>query len=233
MKTKRTRIGGIPALWYGEPAERLFIYVHGRHSSKEEAETFAQAVIPKGYQVLAFDLPEHGEREHEPYPCTVQNGVHDLRTIYAAVKDGYRTLCLFANSLGAYFSLLAYADTDFAVCLFLSPVLNMERLISNMMKWSNVTIDRLQKEKRIETSLGETLSWDYYRYVRQHPITKWNSPTSILYGENDHLTERDVLDSFAQSFNCQVEIMKGGEHFFHTPAQVEFLTGWIHSRKYP
>ena len=219
--------GGIPAVLYGEPSDRLFLFVHGKLSRKEEAEAFAEDVVLLRNQVLAFDLPEHGERKGENYPCTVQNGVHDLRTVYDSVKDSYSSVSLFACSLGAYFSLVAYRDVVFDKCLFLSPLLDMERLIRNMMHWANVDEERLQREREIPTSFGETLSWDYYEYVRAHPVDRWDSPTSILYGENDNLTERCVLDAFAQKFACGVTVMSGGEHYFHTPEQLAFLKKWI------
>lgn len=232
METIRTNIAGIPALVYGTHAEKAFLYVHGRYSRKEEAEPFARVVTAKGHQVVSFDLPEHGERAGEAYPCTVQNGVRDLSAIYDAVTNAHRRLSLYACSLGAYFSLAAYRDVAFARCLFVSPILDMERLIRNMMRWSNVSEERLRDEERIETSFGETLSWEYYEYVRNHPITRWDSPTSILYGENDNLTERDVLDSFARKYRCRVTVMKDGEHYFHTPEQLEFLQGWIEGQEY-
>ena len=127
METIRTNIAGIPALVYGTHAEKAFLYVHGRYSRKEEAEHFARVVTAKGYQVISFDLPEHGERAGEAYPCTVQNGVRDLSAIYDAVTNAHRSLSLYACSLGAYFSLAAYGDVAFARCLFVSPILDMER----------------------------------------------------------------------------------------------------------
>ena len=232
METTQTTIAGIPALVYGTPSDKAFLYVHGRYSGKEEAESFARVVTPKGYQVVSFDLPEHGERAGESYPCTVQNGVRDLSAVYDAVTNAHRSLSLYACSLGAYFSLAAYGGVTFARCLFVSPILDMERLIRNMMLWSNVTEERLRDEKRIETSFGETLSWEYYEYVRNHPVTRWDSPTSILYGENDTLTERDVLDSFARKYRCRVTVMKGGEHYFHTHEQLGFLQDWIEGQEY-
>ena len=63
MKPERVQIGGIPALLYGAPAERGYLFLHGQMGRKEEAEAFAQVVCPKGYQVLSIDLPAHGERQ--------------------------------------------------------------------------------------------------------------------------------------------------------------------------
>lgn len=198
MKKEKLQIENIPAVFYGEDSEKLYLFVHGKLSKKEEAENFATIAANAGYQVLSFDLPEHGEREKHPYKCTVQNGVHDLTVINEFIKNKYASISLYACSLGAYFSLVAYQDIEFSKTLFISPVLNMEQLIQNMMGWANVTEEELRVKGEIDTSFGETLSWDYYQFVKNHPITKWESKTSILYGENDNLTEIRELNLFAK-----------------------------------
>lgn len=227
MIKEKLQIEHIPAILYGSNSDKLYLFIHGKHSKKEEAEDFANVATGFGYQVLSFDLPEHGERESQPYKCTVQNSINDLDSIYAFIKIRYTSISLYACSLGAYFSLVAYRDIEFSNCLFISPILDMEQLIQNMIKWANVTEEELREKGEINTSFGETLSWDYYQFVRNHPVEKWNNNTSILYGENDNLTERKVLNSFVEKFNCNLDIMKGGEHYFHTSDQLEYLGNWI------
>ncbi|MEL7656754.1 MAG: alpha/beta hydrolase, partial [Bacillota bacterium] len=58
-------IQGIPVIVYGEPSEKVFLFIHGKNGYKEEADPFAAIACRKGYQVLSFDLPEHGERRNE------------------------------------------------------------------------------------------------------------------------------------------------------------------------
>jgi alpha-beta hydrolase superfamily lysophospholipase len=220
-------IESIPAILWGPPSESVYIFVHGRMSRKEEAKGFAEIASRKGYQVLSFDLPEHGERKIESDRCTVQNGVRDLQIISKFVIKKWENISLFANSLGAYFSLVAYQDLQFGKCLFLSPILDMEYLIRNMMKWSNVSEELLQEKQEIPTSRGETLSWHYYTYVREHPILKWENQTHILYGSNDHVTERSVVDRFVTRFHCDLEVLQNGEHYFHTIEQLEVVDQWL------
>ncbi len=126
MITEKQTIGTIPALLFGAPSDRLFLYVHGKGSQKEEAEMLVREVVPRGYRVLAFDLPEHGNRKNDSRPCTVQNGVCDLQAVHEAVKNSCSSISLFACSLGAYFSLVAWRGVAFRKCLFLSPVLDMD-----------------------------------------------------------------------------------------------------------
>ncbi len=220
-------IESIPATIWGSPSDKVYIFVHGKMSQKEEAESFATIADRKGYQVISFDLPEHGERKAEDYRCTVQNAVHDLRVISDFVTGQWRHLSLFGNSLGAYFSLVAYRELKFTKCLFLSPILDMENLIRSMMKWFNVTEELLRERQEIPTSTGETLSWPYYAFVREHPIVKWNNPTYILYGSNDNVTPRNIVDTFVVNFHCKLDVLQNGEHYFHTQEQMEVVDRWL------
>ncbi len=177
--------------------------------------------------MLSFDLPEHGDRKNEAYACKVQNCVKDLNTIMNYAQSLSNNISVFACSIGAYFTLLAYKDKLLKQCLFLSPVVNMKRIINNMMTWFNVSENRLKSEKEISTPIGQTLYWDYYCYVKEHPIAAWNKPTSILYGSKDNLCEFDVVASFVKRFNCNLQVMEQGEHYFHTEEQLQFLRQWI------
>ena len=48
----------------------------------------------------------------------------------------------------------------------------------------------------VVSTTGETLSWAYLCYVREHPVT-WTVPTHILYGEKDNLTSYETIAEFA------------------------------------
>ena len=111
----------------------------------------------------------------------------------------------------------------------ISPVVDMENLIGNMMQWANVTEQALAEKREIATDFGETLSWDYLRYVREHPIS-WNVLTWILYGEHDNLTSMETVSAFAKRHHAKLTVMLGGEHWFHTEEQMQFLDDWIRER---
>ena len=86
--------------------------------------------------------------------------------------------------------------------MFISPIVDMEKLILNIMIWSNVTEEELHKEKVIETSFGETLSWEYLSYARTHPII-WEIPTNILYAANDNMVSLETMTEFAKKNPCK------------------------------
>lgn len=230
MKTERINIDGIPSIIWGEKSSKFFIAVHGNMSNKEDEviKILAEKVIGKGYQLLSFDLPEHGERKNDTtYLCKVQNCVKDLKQIMEYAKLNYSEINLWACSMGAYFSLLAYKNEEIKQCLFLSPVVNMKVIINNMMLWSNTTEEELEEKREIKTDFGQTLYWDYYKYVKDNPITNWNKKTYILYGNKDNMQNEDIIKNFSNKFNCGLTILENGEHYFHTEEQLKFYKEWL------
>ncbi|PKM61103.1 MAG: alpha/beta hydrolase [Firmicutes bacterium HGW-Firmicutes-4] len=234
MRTQKLEIAGIPAIIWGENSSKIFIAVHGNMSSKADQVIviFAEKLTQLGYQVLSFDLPEHGDRKNDPTPCKVQTCVKELARIMEFAKMGWEQISLFACSMGAYFSLLAYREADLKQCLFLAPVVDMERIIKNMMAWFNISEEQLRTEKEVATPIGQPLYWDYYCYVKEHPIDCWNKPTAILYGSEDDLCEVDTVLNFTRQFNCELTIMEQGEHYFHTEEQLDFFGEWIENQTY-
>ena len=136
---------------------------------------------------------------------------------------------MVANSIGAYFALSLLDETLVDRAYFISPVVDMEALICNMMQWSNVTEQELAEKREIATNFGETLSWEYLCYVRKHLII-WNVPTCILYGEHDNLTSIETVSAFAKLHHADLTVIPGGEHWFHTDEQMQFLDKWIRER---
>ena len=159
--------------------------------------------------------------------CKVQNCVKDLKQIIDYAKTTYHEINIFACSMGAYFSLLAYKDEEISKCLFLSPVVNMKIIIDNMMLWSNTTKKELEERQEIKTDFGQTLYWDYYVYVKNNPISDWNKETYILYGNKDNMQNENIIREFSQKFNCNLSILENGEHYFHTKEQLDFYKKWI------
>lgn len=227
MNKQHMMIGNIPALLYGEKSDRLFLFVHGKMGSKADAENFAQILCAKGFQVLGFDLPGHGGRKEEISRFVPWEVVPELQDILSFCKQNWQSVSLCANSIGAYFSLLAFADESFDNCLFVSPILDMIRLIKDMLSWASVSEEELQRQGEIPTAFGETLSWDYNTYAREHRIQKWDSPTAILYPGKDNLTSRDTVTKFAENFGCRLTVYEEGEHWFHTEEQLTVLKKWI------
>lgn len=225
MKTERFTLKNIPLLLIGESSRKVYLYVHGKNGSKEEALDFAELACPAGYQVLAVDLPEHGERKGSSEKLLPWVVIPELQFICQYAKVHWRSVSLRTTSIGAWLSMMALQDKDLKQALFVSPVVDMEDLITNMMQWAGVTEAQLQQAGEIPTAFGETLSWKYLCWVREHPL-QWHTPTQVLYGEKDNLTSREVLDRFKSNTGAHLTIMADGEHWFHTELQLAVLQEW-------
>ena len=194
--------------------KHLVVYVHGRGGSADEADHYTPLFA--GNEVVGFDYRAQTPRE--------------ARDEFPRFFDWRRTDCdsltLIANSIGAFFSMSALSARQVDRALFISPVVDMERLISDMMVWANVTEDELRARGEIPTEFGETLSWDCLCDVRLHPL-HWTVPTRILYGGHDNLIPLETMSAFAARIGAPLTVMPDGEHWFHTPEQLAFLDRWL------
>lgn len=229
MKQTLFKIGDIPAILWNSSCENLFLYIHGQNGCKEEAKIFAEAVSPLGYAVLSIDLPRHGERKNSPAEFTPWYVIPELCSVMEYAQSHYKSISLFANSIGAWFSMLAFSNVPLEKCLFLSPVPDMNRLIARMMEWAGVSPELLEQKGEIPTDFGQTLSHHYRQFALEHTITDWKAPTFVLYGSTDNLIERETIERFCQSFGCVLTILPGGEHWFHTDEQISFMLRWVKS----
>ena len=148
----------------------------------------------------------------------------DIQAAWDWAKRHWEAVSLRANSIGAYFAMLAF-DTP-SRALLVSPILDMECLILTMMGWAGVTEEQLQAQGEIATAFGQTLSWKYLCWVREHSVRSWTCPIRILYGNQDNMTSRQTIDGFVRQHDAKLTVMEGGEHWFHTPEQLAVLRKW-------
>ena len=192
------------------------LYVHGKGGSAAESGHY-RALFP-GRVVLGLDYQTF----------TPWDTGREIRAAVEQLKTEHGRIILIGNSIGAFFSMNAGIDRMIERAYFISPIVDMERLITDMMAWANVTEEELKTKGVVRTGFGEDLSWEYLCYVRSHPV-RWTAPTRILYGSGDNLTRPETIRDFAKGHNAALTVMEGGEHWFHTGEQMDFLDGWIRS----
>lgn len=196
----------------------VILYVHGKGGSAAESEHYAP-LFPD-CDVVGLDY-----KTFTPW----DTGKEIRQAVEKLAGEG-KSVTLLANSIGAYFAMSAGIDALLRKAYFISPVVDMERLICNMMTWAGVSEEELRQKQVIPTAFGEDLNWDYLCYVRSHPIS-WRVPTEILYGSADELTDYETVSAFAEAHNAGLTVMEGGEHWFHTPEQMAFLDDWLAAEK--
>lgn len=196
----------------------LVLYVHGQGGSAREAEHY-RPLFP-GKDVLGLDYQAD----------TPWDFIREVRHQVQHLTEERGPLTLIANSIGAYFSMSALSNQSVQRAFFISPVVDMERLITDMMGWARITEGQLKEAGRIHTDFGQTLDWYYLTYVRANPV-QWDVPTEILYGDRDNLTTPATIAAFAQAHRAGLTTVSGGEHWFHTPEQMAFLDEWLREKQ--
>lgn len=121
----------------------------------------------------------------------------EIHDFVEKLKSKYDNIILIANSIGAFFSMHADLEGLIQKAYFISPIVSLENFVCDQPQWMNL----------------------------QEP--NWNLPTAILYGSRDNLTSLETISKFAKKHGADLTIMDGGEHWFHTDAQMQFLDDWI------
>ena len=153
--------------------KNLIIYVHGKGGSAGEAEHY-KMFFPNR-EVIGFDY-----RSQTPWEAK-----KEFLAFFTEQRSRCEHLTLVANSIGAFFALSSLDQTLVDRAYLISPIVDMEKLICNMMQWSGVTEQELA------------------------------------------LTSIETVSAFAKQHHADLTVMPGGEHWFHTEEQMQFLDHWI------
>ena len=193
------------------------LFIHGKDGSAEEAEHY-KVLFPK-WDIIGFDY-----RSQTPWEAQ-----SEFPDFFDKIRGRYGSVVLIAYSIGAYFAMNALSEAQIEKAYFVSPIVDMGKLISDMIQWIGASERDLQEQGTIETDFGETLSWEYLLWVKNHPIS-WKVPTSVLYGSADNLQSIGTIKEFVDKTGADLTVMENGEHWFHTKEQMAFLDDWIKER---
>lgn len=191
----------------------IVVYVHGKGGNASEAEHYKQFF---NENVYGFDY-----KSENPWDAKAE-----FSQEFKELSEKYNKITLIANSIGAYFLMNSEIEKYVSKAYFISPIVNLERLILDMLEWAGATEQELEKKRIIPVDFGDDLSWDYLQYVRKHKIS-WTVQTDILYGSNDNMQSLDTIKEFCSKAPATLTVMNGGEHWFNTKEQIEFLDKWI------
>ena len=190
------------------------LYIHGQGGGPGEAEQYAP-LFP------ACDVKGFPYRARTPWEAA-----EEFPKLFDALCGKSPSVTVIANSIGAWFAMSALSDRPIEKACFISPIVDMEKLIADRMARAGVSEAALREKGEIEIPSGQPLSWEYLRYVREHPI-RWTVPTRILYGGRDDLTSPAAVAAFAEKTGAALTVMEDGEHWFHTEEQMRFLYRWL------
>lgn len=185
MEKIKLKIAGIPAVLYGKRSRKVYLYVHGK--------TAAQRGCPLCPHSLPGRLAGSGCRSAGARHPKKQPGKAGAVGGYPGVASGLRpdAAGMEADSCvrGQHRCVVCHAALQTQTpekALLVSPVVDMEKLILDLMQQAGVTEEQLHAAGEIPTAMGETLSWPYLCWVREHPL-HWKVPTQVLYADTDPL----------------------------------------------
>lgn len=121
--------------------KKAILYIHGKGGNHLEAERYKKNCL--GFDMIGVDYNDY-------LPWIVQ---HQIQSAYEKAHDKYDYICVIANSIGAYFAMHTLQACDIKKALFISPVLDMEKLILDMMSWANVSEKDLCEKGEITITL--------------------------------------------------------------------------------
>ena len=80
------------AVIWGAGSSKVFLQFMGINLIKKiiVIEMLAKTAVNRGYQIVSFDLPKHGDRVYEDTLCNAQNCTEELLKIYDYVKGNMK-----------------------------------------------------------------------------------------------------------------------------------------------
>ena len=224
-------LDGIPALRWGEPGGRAVIGVHGQFSNKHDPvmARCGDVIASWGDQLITFDLPAHGDRQDDK-AFTHMDASPEVRAFARLARSQSTEVSLLANSIGAYFSLCDTPAGTFERAWMVSPLLDLEYYIRDIMAEYSVTDEQLEAQTVIDTPRG-VLERSYLRFVEEHPA-RLNAPSWIIRGDQDEVVPLNALSRFVGAPGVELVQVEGGQHFLGQPPHLDTVVAWFEER-YP
>ena len=201
MKTEQLFIENTPAVLYGEPSDTLWLFVHGQFWLQGRSPAVCRNQWLRTHRFCPSTCLESRQRQNRNEEFAPWTAAPELTRVMALRKSntGARQTCARPAS-GAYFARLAFAAPEKA--LFVSPIVDMERLICDRICTAGITEQILRRARHVSRKGRDMLSWDYLCWVRAHPAKDWYCPQYILYGENDSMTDLATIRTYIGKIRC-------------------------------
>lgn len=216
------------AVLTGPPSDSVILAVHGKYSHQADADiqTLMDVAVPRGHQVLTFDLPGHGSRPGSPDELRISDAAGEVAGMWAWAGEHFPRRRCFATSLGAYLSLVSIPADSLEEAWLLSPVTDMGALVRGLMSMFDITEDDLRQQQTITTPV-ETLDWTQYRFIAEHPVGGWATPIRILRGAHDDLVPPGSIEAFCERTGATLTVAPDSGHYFHTESDLAQLRSWL------
>ena len=224
-------LDGVPALRWGGPGGRAVIGVHGQLGDKRDPvlARCAEVIASHGDHLLTFDLPAHGERR-DGTAFTAKAASGEVRDFVQLAREEANKISLLAISVGAYAALCDTPSGTFERAWLVSPLLDLERYVRDVMSTYSVTDERLEAKTVINTPRA-SLSWPDLCFLTEHPV-RLDMPSWTIRGSRDDVVPMEALSRFLSAPGAELVEIAGGPHFLGEPPYLDTVASWFEQR-YP
>jgi pimeloyl-ACP methyl ester carboxylesterase len=194
---------------WNHPQSKKFLILHGFHSAAKKFERYVSPMISKGYEVLAFDAPAHGDSEGS------QTNVLEYRKLVEEVNTRFGPIHAFlAHSFGGLAASLALERIPHSTAtklVLIAPVTETSTAVDLLFSFLHLRNNlRKQFENLILSVGGVTVQW----LSTSRAIKNIQAQTLWIHDEDDEVTPFKDLEPLMKSGypNIQFLITKGLGH---------------------
>lgn len=198
------------------------IICHGYSSSKDNKESWAEAICNQGFAVLRFDFSGHGESEGLLEDLTITNVVSDLRSALDFLESlKYSKFGVTGHSLGGLVCVAtASIDKRIGAAAPVSAPSDLSDLFDRLEDVIGKNFVDYWKKNKYIYLYGRKMKYSFYedaiKYDPEKILKKITCPLLLVHGDADSIVP------VGQSINAfklangpkQLEIIKGADHNF-------------------
>ena len=217
--------------------KKCIILCHGIAYGKEEGGIFtelAQRLAKTGFAVFRFDFRGHGESEGDSVDLTIRGEKKDLESALEFLKNlKYKKFSILAASFGGgAVSLFIGKNQNIIKALVLwNPIIDYHSILKPKLSWPKANfgekaMQKLKKQGFIKVSKRnfKVGSAFFDELKKLHPwkeLQKAKIPILFIHGDKDNYTPLEDSIKYSGLFkNADLEIIKGGEHGFHSSKEI-------------
>ena len=200
----------IHGYWWNHPQQKKALILHGFGSAAHKFERYAELLVKKGYEVLAFDAPAHGDSEGK-----TTNAVEYSKMIKKVLELYGPVQGFIAHSFGCIALSLALEETPHdgsTKVVFIAPATETTSAVDGafaMLKIKDVEI-RKEFDKIIYELSGKATAW----FSIRRAIKNIRAKVLWIHDEEDDITPwKDALKVKEDAHShIKFEITKGLGH---------------------
>ena len=185
------RIDDMAAWTWGEGPTVLL--VHGWNGRASQLGGFVPLLVARGYQVVAFDAPGHGDSPG--HQSSLPEMADRIRRVAAHVGDVYGVI---AHSMGGAATTLALSDgMEIERAVFISPPSNPQTFLDFFSRAVGISEEvRRRVQDRVENRVGRRMS-----EMRADEIApRMNIPLLVIHDEDDSHVPLQFGESIATAW---------------------------------